>query len=652
MSFASVFAERSSNLFRTGSVLVLVALLPLAQAPAQTPPGTRVLVLAGDPAPDGNGTFSISLFVAPVLNDTGQIVFKDNLDDTIADPADDGVIFRLDGSTTPVQIARESEPSPSGDGPYRFFRDPTLNVAGRVAFLGITQFADATPEQSALVCADGAAPPVVIARVGDVPPGGNGTFTDFDDVPTLNDAGQLAFRADIDLGDGGSRLDESGIYVGDGSTALNQIARVGQAAPDGDGVFASFRATVGLNSSGQTAFSARVSDTVFGDEESGVFRGESGAGGITQIARRGQPAPDADGTFATLHGSPAINDVGEVAFSSSFIGTTLDEGLFRADGAGGITEIARVGDPVPGGNGTFDDIEGDPALSELSPEQFRGALDSSGRIVFVASLAGTTGGAADDSGLYRGDGTPGGLVEIAREGQTAPGGNGTFVDFAGKMDLFGSLVDPLINDAGQVAFGTRLENTVGGDADNRAVYFFDDSRGLIPVIRTGDPFLGSTVVAFGLLTAPGGRDGFNNAGQIAYYFRLADDRDGFALWNSDGATPPPTPTPTPTPPVANPTPPVVADTQKPNLRIRGRKTIETLRKRVVIRGTASDASSIAEIDVKARGAKVGKVKLKSDDRFKIVLRITRDTGRVVVQVRAIDAQGLRSKKSKVRILRR
>ncbi len=94
------------------------------------------------------------------------------------------------------------------------------------------------------------------------------------------------------------------------------------------------------------------------------------------------------------------------------------------------------------------------------------------------------------------------------------------------------------------------------------------------------------------------------------------------------------------------------DTTPPSLRVRGRKTIETLRKRVVFRGTASDASGIASIDVRAGGAKVAKTTLRGGKRWKTVLRVRKDRGRVIVKIRAIDNAGNLSKRSKVRILRR
>ncbi len=106
-------------------------------------------------------------------------------------------------------------------------------------------------------------------------------------------------------------------------------------------------------------------------------------------------------------------------------------------------------------------------------------------------------------------------------------------------------------------------------------------------------------------------------------------------------TPPPTPIPSPS-----------VDSTPPSLKIRGRKTVETLRKRVVIRGTATDTSGTPELDVKVRGAKVAKSIVRGNGSFKVVLRVQKERGRVIAKLRAIDSVGNRSKQSKFRILRR
>lgn len=124
---------------------------------------------------------------------------------------------------------------------------------------------------------------------------------------------------------------------------------------------------------------------------------------------------------------------------------------------------------------------------------------------------------------------------------------------------------------------------------------------------------------------------------------VADSGNNRVLRFSRPVVPGPTPTPTPT----------VTDTARPDLRIRGRKSVETLRKRVVIRGSVSDdVSGVAGVNVKARGAKVVKSKVKVNGTFKVVLRLTKDDGRIVVKLNAVDNTGKSSKKARFRILRR
>ncbi len=99
-------------------------------------------------------------------------------------------------------------------------------------------------------------------------------------------------------------------------------------------------------------------------------------------------------------------------------------------------------------------------------------------------------------------------------------------------------------------------------------------------------------------------------------------------------------------------PPPGVDLTSPELSIRGRLTIETLRKRVAIRGTATDSSGIPDVIVQARGAKVAKNKVRRNGSFKIVLRVQKERGRVIVKLRARDSAGNRSKQPRVRIIRR
>jgi len=82
----------------------------------------------------------------------------------------------------------------------------------------------------------------------------------------------------------------------------------------------------------------------------------------------------------------------------------------------------------------------------------------------------------ENVGLYRQDAA--GLVEIARDGQPTPSGDGTLdlpffnVSSSPRLNL-----RPMFNDAGQVAFLADLADTTSGNED-AAIYLFDEVLGL------------------------------------------------------------------------------------------------------------------------------------------------------------------------------
>jgi hypothetical protein len=220
----------------------------------------------------------------------------------------------------------------------------------------------------------------------------------------------------------------------------------------------------------------------------------------------------------------AINDSGAVAFYGTLSNPTR-QGVFLGTEST-LLQIAREGQIAPDGNGALH-FFGRPALNE------------SGQVVFRASLSGTVGGNSDNQGLFRTDGTT--LTQIARSGQTAPDGNGTF--------KFSTSVDhdlmPTINEKGQIAFATQLFETAAGTSDNFGIFLFDDLSGLVQIARKGEPFLGSTITGLGFnpntLYSVGvsghERSGFNKSGvtRVAYRFALADGREGVAVWSRSRA---------------------------------------------------------------------------------------------------------------------
>ena len=486
----------------------LVAVATLPGSVWALVPTTEIIAVAGDPAPDGNGSFSA--FESPALNNAGQLVFLAVFTGTSGGSADDRGIIRIDGDTL-IQIAREGESAPDGNGSFSGFSKPILNDVGQAAFVaGLTGTSGGSNDNNGLFRGDGNTL-TQMARRGDPVPDVDASFVFF--TNSLNSVGESAFRGSFNFTSGGS---SSGIFRADG-TMLIQIVRTGQLAPDGNGSFSGRFSSAAFNDAGQAAFGAFID---LGDggsvlDEDGIFRGDHST--ITQIARVGDAAPDGNGSFSGFTSNafpnPAHNNMGQAAFrgflSSTSGGNSDNEGIFRGDETT-LTRIARKGGAAPDGNGSF-----------ASFDEFV-ALNDTGQVAFIASFTDTSGGDSDNEGIIRGNGTI--LTQIAREGEDAPDGNGSFSQF----DF------PALNGAGQMAFGAFLRGTSGGMSDNYGLYYFDDVLGLLPVARKGDPFLGSTITLLGFNNSIESRSdefsGINELSQFAYRFVLADGRSGIAIW--------------------------------------------------------------------------------------------------------------------------
>jgi len=498
------------------AVLLLSPLLAGTAAKAQVT--TQVLALTGDPAPDGNGTFSdFSEVGAAVLNNAGQVAFSGFLTGTTGGVSDSRGVFLSEQSGLLTQIARAGIPAPDGNGTFSSFRDTSvaINVAGQVVFHStLTGTTGGTDDWAGIFRGDPGAPgPLQTARAGDTAPDGNGTMLAFAHFPSLNNSGQVVFHS-VFTGTTGGIRDDRGIYVGDGTNSLARIVRAGDATPNGDGSFDFFDSNfLTLNDAGQVAFRGTLFGASGGTDGgfSGIFLGD-GTSGPVRIVRTGQTAPDGNGIFSGV-GFHALNNAGQI----SFLGTITDtsggnndgQGIFLDNGASSPVPIVRAGDPAPDGNGSFTEFK-------------FSTLNDTGQIAFVGDLTGTSGGDSDDSGLFRSDGTSS-PVQIARAGDAALDGNGTFVNFG----------PPGLNDAGQAAFIGILTDTSGGSTYNNGLFFYDDLAGLKQVAREGDAFVDSTITDLTFVssysTRGEERSGFNELGQIAYRFELDDGREGIAL---------------------------------------------------------------------------------------------------------------------------
>ncbi len=116
-----------------------------------------------------------------------------------------------------------------------------------------------------------------------------------------------------------------------------------------------------------------------------------------------------------------------------------------------LRTVAFSGDTAPGTTDSFANVFG-PVLNNAGQTAFRGRLNNSG------------------DGIWS-EGGGSGLALVARSGDNAPGTSENFTD----------LYDPALNNAGQTAFGGRLNGTYG-------IWSEGKGSGLALVDRTRNTF--------------------------------------------------------------------------------------------------------------------------------------------------------------------
>jgi hypothetical protein len=494
-------------------------------------PVTEVIVETGDPAPDNDGTFDLGLSgQVAVLNNRGWAAFHGSLVNTTNGRGEGE--FLADGSTR-TQVARTGDPAPGGPATdvFNFFSNvPALNDGGQILFEGtsvlINQRANCLFRSDPLTR--------LFDGLGQAAPGGNGTVflgSPTHEWPAFNNKGLAAFVAQLTGTQGGSN-DDSAIYRTSTPGQLTQIARAGQALPGGNGTFGGMIYAGGIvppamNEAGQVAFVDRA-----GIDVVGIYRGD-GITPIEEIARIGDPLPGGGTLGRFLSGTtPDINDLGEVAFAAAD-NSVLVDGIFKWSG-GALTKIARYGDTIPNSSDT---IAGTDPIARIN---------KAGQVAFVSSVQYTlpNGQTGSYFAIFRGDGTTTKL--IAREGQATPVRSGIFS--ALRNSTF------CVNASGQIAFtaGLDVDLTNNVPVEEYGIYFFDGSQ-ILQVARTNDTFvwpdgksgtitnsgftlqLSGTVANNGFAPPLERRSGLNDAGQVVFGLTttLADntERYGIAIWS-------------------------------------------------------------------------------------------------------------------------
>ncbi len=378
-----------------------------------------------------------------------------------------------------VAISGESAPGTGSGVNFSDLSIPSLNDAGQVAFIGRLTgegVLKGINDQGIWSEGGGSGLALVVRSDAASPDPGGASFVGFHAV-VLNDAGQVGFHGEHS---------ESGcsLWSAGGGSGLALLARSGAVAPstNADPNFSIIGDyDIVFNNSGQTAFFGVLTDPASHSSNSGIWSVRSSTG-VVQIARQENAAPATEdgvyfGGFPQLN--PAFNDAGQSAFSVRLTGAGVvkginDSGIWSEGGGNGLALVVRGGDKAPGTNGANFAGAGPPTLN------------NAGRLAFLGILNGEGVSDMNDQGIWT-DSVENGLALVVRKGDVAPGTGGA-VFFSPNPTRFPTLSfsGPILNNAGHVTFLGKLSGEGVSDINDQGIWSERGGNGLSLVARTGD----------------------------------------------------------------------------------------------------------------------------------------------------------------------
>ncbi len=320
----------------------------------------------------------------------------------------------------------------------------------------------------------------ILVRTAQPSPDGNGVIGDFVSRPVLNNAGQVAFVANLLATSNPDPIDDLGLFrASEGELAV--LARGGQTSAAGNQLslqvlqLSSLGFTIyfGIDGNGAAAFIANDDEN-----EDAIYRADGS--NLQVVLQSGQDT--AYGERMNLGASVLgflMNDNGQLAF---LVDSSTQNLLVRADGL--VTQpIFGTGQALPGNN----------TLTALRAFGF----NNEGEVVARLNTA------SDSFGHFVGDVDTVRLIN--QTGAAAPDGLGTFV-----VD---PRIPPAINNQSDVVIVTGVDDIT---TDYAGIYA-DQGAGLEELTRTGSPTLGGD-----LLGLTSGLN-LNDRGDVLYKMIASDN---------------------------------------------------------------------------------------------------------------------------------
>jgi hypothetical protein len=406
----------------------LSVLLMIRGSLGADPSTIRRIAVTGQAAPNGGlfDRFSVeSLPIVAPINGKGQVAFFASV---VRGRSSEG--FFLSTGTRISKLVADGDAVPGGGVFSGFGRHPlpTLNDAGELAFAATITGARAV--EGVFVASPRGVRAVALAG-GAAPDISSGTFANLD-TPSINNRGEVAFLAIVRRG----RESIEAIYLQSGGKTRKVVAQ-GDPAPAG-GTFAGF-GPPSLNGSGLIGFAAVVEGRAV---PGGVFVAKAGA--IKMLVGAGEDTPDG-GIFAKFSERVAVNEAGTIAFNAILKGAPLSGAIYVVDDR--VRKVVGLGEVAPGG-GVFSHFGLWPSLS------------ASGAVVFAASV---DGGPAPVAVFLAGRGA---TSKVAAVGDALPGG--------GSLVSFGLYPFAAASRSGSITFATAPD-AVGAGAEG--VFAIDSGLG-------------------------------------------------------------------------------------------------------------------------------------------------------------------------------
>lgn len=226
---------------------------------------------------------------------------------------------------------------------------------------------------------------------------------------------------------------------------------------------------------------------------------------LTTVLKTGDTAPGfSDLTIADV-GMPVINNAGDVAFRVTLSGTgvtTQTDTAIYSGHPGALVPAVREGDTAFGGTALF------------GPFDDRLILTDTGEVLFSGSLTGPGITTANDRFLAHG--FTGGPFLVAQEGDAIP--NTTLQITGSGLDIPGNGPEFFAQDDGQVAFGTKLSDSLAPGVTADAILAFDPTSGLLVIVKTNDVAPGTlgTFAQTGFFGTPVDPVGFGPDGALIF----------------------------------------------------------------------------------------------------------------------------------------